>query len=362
MSNAADSQPPDHINVQHQQTDLFQTIQPIAWASGTSDWVLQLVLRDKPNGAAPAQVRVWSQNGACTSFTAVPVTQRYASSTVSIPNAVDRRGIAVGVTGTGAAQHAFAPGEVLCMSILPTSGSGSNDVNFYGDTFSTSGLTGRSALFGPFSFATAPYLLHQATTGGNRSMSTSASGAVNDQVTVGTGSTVTFQSTSPILNASGLSPWPLLVVIRDPLALLGSGQAQVWKQTSACTTYASQPAASRFASGTFAIPLGLSSNTGVAASLPGTGSAVTTLGASEVLCLAVTNTGLSSFVIRLDTPAAAGSPGKSSLGGPFAQVAGVRASGPPASPEDGTSLLTLLGAWLALLAGSAAAWRVTRMR
>jgi hypothetical protein len=250
----------------------------------------------------------------------------------------------------------------LCLAISATGGSGSDDIEFYGDTLSTSGLTGRSALFGPFSFATAPYLLHQATTGGNRSMSTSTSGSVNDQVAVNAGNTVTFQSTSPILNASGLSPWPVVLVIRDPLALLGSVQAQVWKQNGACTTYASAPAPSRFASGSFGIPLGLSSNSGVAANLPGTGTALTTLAPNEVLCLAVTNTGLSNFTVRLDTPAAAGAPGKSSLAGPFAQVAGARAYGLGPASRDARALVPGLASLLALAVLGGVVWRLKRRK
>jgi hypothetical protein len=362
MSNASDPQGSDHIDANHRQVETFKSLQPIAWAAGTADWIVQMVLRDKPNNAAPVAINVWSQSGTCTNASAVPASQRYASGPVSVPVAVDLRGIAVGVMATGVPQRTFAVTEVLCLSILATSGSGADDLHFYGDTFSTSGLSGRSALYGPFSFATAPYLLHAATLGGTRTMSTSASGAAGDNVTVNAGATVVFQSTSPILNASGLSPWPLLLVIRDPLALLSSAQSQVWKQTGTCTAYSAVPVASRFASGSFSIPASVSGDNGVSVSLAGSGAALTALGPSEVLCIAVTNTGLAGWALRLDTPSSAGAAGKSSLGGPFAQVAGLRAYGPRSNASDTPPTVALVAAWTALIAAISAYCRTARNR
>ncbi|NJO35812.1 MAG: hypothetical protein HC869_24750, partial [Rhodospirillales bacterium] len=46
---------------------------------------------------------------------------------------------------------------------------------------------------------------------------------------------------------------------------------------------------------------GAGSNNGVSASLPGTGSALTTLAANEALCLALSNTGLGNWTVRVDT-------------------------------------------------------------
>jgi hypothetical protein len=307
-------------------------------------------------------VKVWSQAGTCTDFGAVPVSQRYANGTPTIPTAVDHRGIAVGITATGAPQHTFAVGEVLCMSILASGGSGSNDIHYYGDTFSSSGLPGRSKLFGPFSFATAPYILHQATTGGNRTMSTSASGNSNDQVAINTGNTVTFESTSPIKDASGLSPWPLHLVVRDALAVLATGQAQVWKQAFNCTTYGSVPASQRLASGTFSIPIG-GANNGVSVTVPGTGAALTTFLDTDVLCVAITNTSfLTNWALRLDTLAASGTAGKTTLGGPFSQVAGARVLATGPESQRAPNLLPLITAWVVLLAGAGAWWQLKRRR
>ena len=363
MSNAVDGNVNDHVDVQHGQTELFQTLQPIAWASGQATWSLQLVMRDKPDVISPITVDVWSQSGTCTSPGAVPATQRYASGTVNLPVAVDKQGVAVGIAGTGALQHSFVVGEVMCMAIVNANGSGNGDLHVYSDTFSTSGLTGRSAIFGSFSFGTAPYILHQQSVAGAvRSMSTSASGAVNDQVAINAGNTVTFQSTSPIKDASGLSPWPLHIVIRDPLALLGSGQAQVWKQSGACTTYASVPVAQRLASGTFSVPTSLTGNNGVSVSIPGTGAALSTFATSDVLCVALSNTGLGNWTLRVDTPAATGTAGVTTLGGPFSQVAGLRAYGPNGERGASAPWLPLLAAWLILAGGAGAWWRLMRRR
>jgi hypothetical protein len=362
MSNAIDGNSGDHLDDNHGTVELYQTIQPIAWASGTSDWIVRMVQRDKPNAPSPVTVKVWSQVGTCTDFGAVPVSQRYANGSVTVPTAVDHKGIAFGVTATGAPQHTFAVGEVLCMSLLVSAGSGSNDIHYYGDTYSLSGLPGRSKLFGPFSFATAPYILHQATTGGNRTMSTSASGNNNDQVSVNTGNTVTFESTSPIKDASGLSPWPLHLVVRDALALLATGQAQVWKQANNCTTYGSVPVSQRLASGTFSMPVG-GANNGVSVTIPGTGAALTTFLDTDVLCVALTNTGfLTNWALRLDTPAASGTAGKTTLGGPFSQVAGTRVFATRPGESHVPNLLPLLAAWLVLLGAAGAWWQLKRRR
>ena len=338
MSNAADGQANDQVDINHGTTDVFQSIQPVAWAAGSADWVVQLVQRDKPNNAGPVTINVWSQAGTCTTPGAVSPAQRYASSSTAVPAAVDHRGVAVGVTATGAPQHAFGVGEALCLSIAATSGSGSDDVHLFGDTFSTSGLAGRSALFGPFSFATAPYLLHQAAVGGNRSMSTASSGAVNDQVAIAAGSTVVFQSTSAIKDASGAGPWQLQLVIQNALGVLTSARGEVWKQAGACTNYASAPLQSRFASGTFNLPIA-GANNGFSTPLSGSGVPVTTIAASEVLCLAVTNTSLLPFTVRLDTPSSGGVAGKSGLSGSFSQVAGVRAFATDGRAHHATSLV-----------------------
>jgi hypothetical protein len=362
MSNAADGFANDQLDANHGTVELYQTIQPIAWAAGTTDWVVQLVQRNKPNNPAPVTINIWSQSSACTTPSAVPAAQRYASGAVTVPTAVDSRGIAVSVTATGAPQHTFAAGEVLCLSLFATGGLGSDDVHYYGDTFASSGLTGRSALFGPFSFAAAPYVLHQATSGGNRTMSTSASGAAGDQVAINAGNTVTFQSTSAIKDASGLSPWPLHLVIRDPLAVLGAGQAQVWKEANACTTYASAPSPQRLANGTFSVPISASGDNGASLSIPGTGAALSTFAASDVLCLAINNTGLSNWTLRLDTQAGAGTPGMTTLGGPFSQVAGLRAHGRNPEGNDETQLRALLAAWFVLMAGAGGWWQLQRKR
>jgi hypothetical protein len=317
-------------------------------------------MRDKPDVFSPATVDVWSQAGTCTVPGAVPASQRYASGSVGIPVAVDKQGIAVAIAGTGAPQHAFVTGDVLCLAIVNGNPSGNNDIHAYSDTFSTSGLTGRSALFGPFSFGVAPYVLHQQSLGGGlRTMSTANSGSVNDQVSVNSGNSVTFQSTSPIKDASGLSPWPLHLVIKDPLALLGSGQAQVWKQAGACTTYASVPVAQRFASGTFSVPTSLSSNNGVSVVIPGTGAALSTFTASDLLCLTISNTGAGNWTLRLDTPAGGGTPGMTTLGGPFSQVAGIRING-PMDRADLSALQALTIAWIALSGCLGLLWKLIR--
>lgn len=361
MSNAIDGSSGDRINIKNGSTELFQSLQPIAWASGQATWSLLLVMRDKPDTISPMNVSVWSQAGTCTAPAAVPATQRFAAGTVNVPVAVDQQGIAVAVAGTGVPQRAFVTGEVLCLSIFNPNVSNNGDLNVYGDTFSTSGISGRTALFGPFSFGVAPYILHlQNLGGGTRSMSTSASGSSGDQVSVNAGSAVTFQSTSPIKDASGLSPWPLHLVIRDPLALLGSGQAQVWKQTGTCTTYASVPVAQRFASGAFSVPTSLSSNNGVSLSIPGTGAGLITFTASDVLCLAISNTGVGNWTLRLDTPAGAGTPGVTTLGGPFSQVAGLRAFAPGADRPDPPALAELILAWALLSGGAGLLWKLIR--
>ena len=141
--------PTRNIDTNDGATDYFTATSPIKSASNDTDWTLLLVLRDKPDTAAPATVTVWWQNGgACSGG---PVSgQIFATASVTVPIAVDKQGVSLTVTkAAGTVSHTFLPGDELCMSLANDGTAGSQSIHFYANTGSTSG-SGVSRLSGSF--------------------------------------------------------------------------------------------------------------------------------------------------------------------------------------------------------------------
>lgn len=138
---------PGNIDTNDGQTDYFTATSPVTFASNAADWTLILVLRDKPNVAAPATITVWWQNGGACSGGSVPG-QIFATGSLTVPIAVDKQGVTFTTVPkvSGSVSHAFVSGDRLCMSLENNGAVNDQDIHTYANTTSTSGTPGVSRL------------------------------------------------------------------------------------------------------------------------------------------------------------------------------------------------------------------------
>jgi hypothetical protein len=142
--------PAGRIDTADRATDYYTATSPVMSASNDSDWTLVLVLRDKPNVAAPATITVWWRNGGACSGGAVPG-QIFATGSVTVPIAVDKQGVTLTVPKVGGTvSHTFVSGDLLCMSLENNGTINDQDIRAWANTASTSGTGGVSRLTGPF--------------------------------------------------------------------------------------------------------------------------------------------------------------------------------------------------------------------
>ncbi len=142
--------PTGNIDTKDGATDYFTATSPVTSASNDTDWTLVLVLRDKPNVAAPATITVWWQNGGACSTGSVPG-QIFATGSVTVPIAVDKLGVTLTVPKVaGTVSHTFVSGDRLCMSLENNGTVNDQDIHAYANTASTSGTSGVSRLMGSF--------------------------------------------------------------------------------------------------------------------------------------------------------------------------------------------------------------------
>ena len=146
--------PTGNIDTNDGATDHFTATSPVTFASNGADWAVVLVLRDKPDVAAPATINVWWQNGGACEDGTVPG-QIFATGSVTVPIATDELGTTFTVPKTGGTvDHSFVSGDRLCLSISADGSGNEYDLHYYANVASTSGSSGVSRLSGPFTLDT----------------------------------------------------------------------------------------------------------------------------------------------------------------------------------------------------------------